>query len=281
MGCCAGPDDVYQVLRGLRTMGVRLERHQKSALDIARWLETQPGVARVLHPGLESHPGPRALEARLFRRQRHLLGRACRRRPEGRRTPSSTRCGSSASAIPGAAIESLAVHVFLGDRTIAKGPYEGPLIRLQIGLEDVEDLKGDLLKGLEAARPAESDYALADSHQEACRGLPFLASTASSSLVAINSSRSPTSSSISSSRTPAFAACGGALLGKHLGFLVELDRRLRRLDLFADPFLEEFDCLLGHRSPLATRTPFRRHQRLSPKKNASTSTLPFRHNPVG
>src|SRR5690606_23988101 len=57
MGCCAAPDDVYQVLRGLRTMGVRLERHQKSALEIARWLETQPGVARVLHPGLESHPG--------------------------------------------------------------------------------------------------------------------------------------------------------------------------------------------------------------------------------
>ena len=57
LGCCAGPDDVYQVLRGLRTMGVRLERHQESALAIARWLEEQPGVARVLHPALESHPG--------------------------------------------------------------------------------------------------------------------------------------------------------------------------------------------------------------------------------
>ena len=57
LGICAGPDDVYQVLRGLRTMGVRLERHQQSALEIARWLETKPGVARVLHPALESHPG--------------------------------------------------------------------------------------------------------------------------------------------------------------------------------------------------------------------------------
>ena len=57
LGVCAGPDDVYQVLRGLRTMGVRLERHQKSALEIARWLEGKPGIARVLHPALESHPG--------------------------------------------------------------------------------------------------------------------------------------------------------------------------------------------------------------------------------
>ena len=56
LGCCSGPDDVYQVLRGLRTMGVRLEHHQRSALEIARWLEKQPGVAEVLHPALESHP---------------------------------------------------------------------------------------------------------------------------------------------------------------------------------------------------------------------------------
>ena len=50
--------------------------------------------------------------------------------------------------------ESLAVPVFLGDRTIAKGPYEGPLIRLQIGLEDVADLKADIERGLAAAAAA-------------------------------------------------------------------------------------------------------------------------------
>jgi len=48
--------------------------------------------------------------------------------------------------------ESLAVNVFLGDRTIAKGPYEGPVLRLQIGLEDVEDLKADISRALAAAR---------------------------------------------------------------------------------------------------------------------------------
>ena len=50
--------------------------------------------------------------------------------------------------------ESLAVPVFVGDRIIAKGPYEGPLLRLQIGLEDVEDLKADILRGLAAAAAA-------------------------------------------------------------------------------------------------------------------------------
>jgi cystathionine beta-lyase len=47
--------------------------------------------------------------------------------------------------------ESLAVHVSLADRVVAKGPYEGPIIRLQIGLENVEDLKADIATGLAAA----------------------------------------------------------------------------------------------------------------------------------
>ena len=57
LGTCASPDDAYQVLRGLRTMGVRLERHQESALELARWLEGVDDVARVLHPALPSFPG--------------------------------------------------------------------------------------------------------------------------------------------------------------------------------------------------------------------------------
>src|SRR5215831_4266381 len=56
-GLCVGPDDMNLGLRGLRTMGVRLARHQESGLRVARWLEARPEVARVLHPGLESNPG--------------------------------------------------------------------------------------------------------------------------------------------------------------------------------------------------------------------------------
>src|SRR6476469_589358 len=57
LGVCAGPDDVYLALRGLRTLSVRLAQHHKSGLEMARWLANRPEVARVLHPALESDPG--------------------------------------------------------------------------------------------------------------------------------------------------------------------------------------------------------------------------------
>src|SRR3712207_347024 len=52
-----GAEDVFLALRGLRTMAVRLREHERQALDMARWLEARPEVARVLHPALESDPG--------------------------------------------------------------------------------------------------------------------------------------------------------------------------------------------------------------------------------
>lgn len=153
LGSCAGPDDVYQVLRGLRTMGVRLERHQQSTLEITRWLEQQDGVAQVLYPALESHPG-HALWKRDFSGASGLFSVVLA--GEG---PKTSHAFLDALGIFGlghswGGYESLAALVSLADRTIAKGPYAGPLVRLQIGLEDVEDLKGDLARGLAAARQA-------------------------------------------------------------------------------------------------------------------------------
>src|SRR5947207_9387699 len=57
LGVCAGPDDVFLALRGLRTLAVRLAQHHRSALEIARWLKSRPEVLRVLHPALEDDPG--------------------------------------------------------------------------------------------------------------------------------------------------------------------------------------------------------------------------------
>lgn len=152
MGPCAGPDDVYQVLRGLRTMGLRLERHQQSALDLARWLETQEGVARVLHPALESHPD-HAIWKRDFSGASGLFAIELK---------GPQKCGAAfldALGIFGlgfswGGFESLAVPVSVKDRTVAKRDYEGPVIRLQIGLEDVEDLRNDLRVALQAAGQA-------------------------------------------------------------------------------------------------------------------------------
>jgi cystathionine beta-lyase len=57
LGNCSGPDDLYLAQRGLRTMAVRLARNQANGLALARWLQTRPEVARVLHPALPDHPG--------------------------------------------------------------------------------------------------------------------------------------------------------------------------------------------------------------------------------
>jgi cystathionine beta-lyase len=153
LGCCSGPDDVYQVLRGLRTMGVRLEHHRKSALDIAGWLEGQPGVAQVLHPALPSHPD-HALWKRDFSGSSGVFSIVLAGGGQKEQHAFLDALKLFGLGYSWGGYESLAVPVFLGDRTVAKGPYAGPLIRLQIGLETVEDLKADILEGLKAAASA-------------------------------------------------------------------------------------------------------------------------------
>jgi len=56
MGACQAPQDCFLVLRGLKTLALRMEAHNRNALAIARWLEAHPKIEAVLHPGLESHP---------------------------------------------------------------------------------------------------------------------------------------------------------------------------------------------------------------------------------
>jgi cysteine-S-conjugate beta-lyase len=151
LGACAGPEQVYQVLRGLRTMGVRLQRHQQSALDIARWLEDQPGVARVLHPGLESHPG-HAIFKRDFSGASGIFSIVLAGGGQKQAHAFLDALEIFGLGYSWGGYESLAVPAAIGDRVVAKGPYEGPVIRLQIGLEDVADLMADIAKGLAAAR---------------------------------------------------------------------------------------------------------------------------------
>ncbi len=150
LGLCVSGDDAYQILRGLRTMGVRMERHAENALEIAKWLERQDGVVEVLHPGLESHAG-HALWKRDFGgaggvfsividggvKQAHAFLNALRIFGLG---------------YSWGGYESLALHVHLGGRVITGQNYAGPVIRLQIGLEDTADLIADIENGLAAAR---------------------------------------------------------------------------------------------------------------------------------
>lgn len=157
LGIIASPDDIYMTLRGLRTMGVRLERHQESTLRIARWLETRPDVARVLHPALESFPG-HALWKRDFSGSSGIFSIVLD-------VADTAAFKKKAHAFLDAleifglgyswgGYESLAVHAWLGDRKVATAPSEGPVIRLQIGLEDADDLIADIERGLAAAAAA-------------------------------------------------------------------------------------------------------------------------------
>lgn len=155
LGCCAAPDDVYQVLRGLRTMGVRLDRHQKSALAVARWLETQPGVSQVLHPALESHPG-HAIWKRDFTGSSGIFSIVLDSGGTAKAHAFLDALKIFGLGYSWGGYECLAVHVSLGDRTVAKGDYEGPVLRLQIGLEDVEDIQADLTRALAAAASTEA-----------------------------------------------------------------------------------------------------------------------------
>jgi len=149
LGTCAGPNDVYQVLRGLRTMGIRLERHQESAREIARWLEGMPGVARVLHPALPSHPG-HAIWKRDFSGASGLFSFVLSGGGEKEAHAFLDALKIFGLGYSWGGFESLAVHVSLADRRVAKGNFPGPVIRLQIGLEDAADLKADIENGLKA-----------------------------------------------------------------------------------------------------------------------------------
>ncbi|MGV8937068.1 MAG: cystathionine beta-lyase [Allorhizobium sp.] len=154
LGICGAPDDSYLILRGLRTMGMRLAHHGKSALAVAEWLEARDGVARVLHPALPSFPG-HDLWKRDFTGASGIFsvvldgGSAERFKPKARAFLNALSLFGLGYSWGG--YESLAVMVNLDDRTICKAPPEGPVLRLQIGLENVEDIIADLERGFEAA----------------------------------------------------------------------------------------------------------------------------------
>jgi cysteine-S-conjugate beta-lyase len=154
MGICGAPDDAYQILRGLRTMGVRLDHHQKSALEIARWLESRDDVAKVLHPALPSFPG-HDIWKRDFKGSSGVFSFVLKVDEQAEFKKRSHAFLDTLKLFglgySWGGYESLAVPVNLSDRTIRKAPGEGPVIRLQIGLEDVADIKRDLEAGFTAA----------------------------------------------------------------------------------------------------------------------------------
>lgn len=148
LGLCLAPDDMYLSLRGLRTLGVRLAQHQASGLRVARWLESRPEVARVMHPALESDPS-HALWKRDFSGATGLF--AAELKPGSRAAVAAMLDGLALFGLgySWGGFESLAIPFDArAARTATRWAPEGPTIRLHIGLEEVEDLIADLEAGL-------------------------------------------------------------------------------------------------------------------------------------
>ena len=154
LGVCAGPDDVFLALRGLRTLAVRLAQHHRSGLEMARWLAARPEVVRVLHPGLESDPG-HAIWKRDFTGASGLFSIVLK--------PASQKAVDALLDVvklfgmgySWGGFESLVIPFDCAEyRSATKWAPGGPTLRLHIGLENVEDLKADLERGFEALNGA-------------------------------------------------------------------------------------------------------------------------------
>ncbi len=153
-GLATSPDDAYLVLRGMRTLALRMERHDATARALALWLQQRPEVARVIHPALPDHPD-HAVWARDFTGAGGLFGVVLK--------PVSTRAVLAfldALRVFGlgfsyGGFESLAIHCDPQlSRQASEAALEGPLLRFAVGLDPLDALTADLERGFAALHAA-------------------------------------------------------------------------------------------------------------------------------
>ena len=153
-GCNMDPHQAFLVLRGLRTLGVRIERAQRNALQIARWLETQPEVQTVRYVGLESHP-QHELAKRQMRGFGSMISFELKGGMEaGRRLMDTVKVATLAVSLGG--VETLIehpasmTHASISPEDRQAAGFSDGLVRYSVGIEDVEDLMADLRQALDA-----------------------------------------------------------------------------------------------------------------------------------
>ncbi len=157
IGAIAGPFDSFLALRGLKTLAIRMERHQYNALYLASWLETHPLVEHVYYPGLKSHP-----QYELAKKQMDLFGGMISIKlrcslEETKQILSRCRLFTLAESLGG--VESLIEHpAIMTHASIPVAVREqlgisDGLIRLSVGIEDVEDLQQDLAQAISPLPP--------------------------------------------------------------------------------------------------------------------------------
>jgi cystathionine gamma-lyase len=155
VGAIASPFDSFLALRGLKTLALRIERHNSNALALAQWLQTQPKVARVHYPGLPSHPQHALAKAQMKGGYGGMISLDLKTDLAGsRRFLEAVQIFALAESLGG--VESLIehpaimTHATIPPETRAALGIGDALVRLSVGVEDVEDLRDDLTQALAA-----------------------------------------------------------------------------------------------------------------------------------
>lgn len=149
-GAVPGAWDAWLVLRGVKTLAVRMERHSQNALRIAQWLEQQPLIQRVIYPGLASHPhyAVACKQMRAFGGMISIVMQGGEDAAE--KMAAATKIFTLAESLGG--VESLIeVPAAMTHQSVANSPLEvdAGLVRLSVGIENVNDLIADLDQALE------------------------------------------------------------------------------------------------------------------------------------
>lgn len=154
MGTCAGPQDCFLVLRGIKTLALRMEEHNRNGLAVAQWLAEHPAVAAVHHPGLDSHPQHRLALTQMTGYGGTFSFRLRGGEPAVFRVLERVRLLTLAESLGG--VESLIEHPstmthasMTAEARLAMG-ITPDLIRISVGLEDAADIVGDLDQALKA-----------------------------------------------------------------------------------------------------------------------------------
>jgi cystathionine gamma-synthase len=144
LGAVPGPFDVWLVLRGLKTLAVRMRQHCENARRVAEFLDGHPGVERVLYPGLPNHPGYEVARAQM-RDFGGMVSFLAESEQEAVDLVARTRIFQLAESLGG--VESLIEHpARMTHASTASAPFAPPrnLIRLSVGIESADDLLADL-----------------------------------------------------------------------------------------------------------------------------------------
>ncbi len=154
LGLCASPDDCFLAARGLRTLALRMREHSARSTELAAWLEGQPGVRRVIHPALPSHPD-HALFKRDFRGAGSVFSILLEPKPRAALAAMVDGFELFGMGWSWGGYESLCLPITPGKaRSAVAWDEPGPMLRIHTGLEGPDDLKADLAAALERYRAA-------------------------------------------------------------------------------------------------------------------------------